>query len=87
MEIRITYIGTLNGVEGMWCGFKPESVTIEEERQVLYPAEGYELEKDGERFSAVWLQDGDSPKNYTEVPYVEPEQFEPLFKSTMTEIV
>lgn len=83
MEIRITYVGSLKGVQGMWCGFKPKSAKIQEERQVLYPAEGYELEKDGERFSAVWLKDGDSPENYTEVPYVEPEPFDPLLEPIM----
>ena len=62
MEIRTTYI--CNGA--IYCGFKPEGVEVIEERQVLYPQEGYELVKNGERFDAVWLKDGDSEENYTE---------------------
>ena len=73
MQIRITYVGTLNGVAGMWCGFKPEGAIITEERPVLYPESGYELEYivSKEHFSAVWLKDGDSQENYIEVPYEE----------------
>ena len=42
MEIKTTYIGTLNGVNGFWCGFKPKGLEVTEERKVLYPKEGYE---------------------------------------------
>lgn len=74
MTIKITYVGTLNGVAGMWCGFRPEGAIITEERPVLYPEMGYELERisDGERFSAVWLEEGDSQENYKEVEVEEP---------------
>lgn len=74
MTIKITYVGTLNGVAGIWCGFKPEGAIITEERVVLYPEMGYELERisDGERFSAVWLKEGDSQENYKEVKVEEP---------------
>ncbi len=80
MQIRITYVGTLNGVSGIWCGFKPEGAIITEERPVLYPDSGYELEhiETKERFSAVWLKDGDSEENYIEVPYEEPTQVEEI---------
>lgn len=69
MEIRITYVGTLGGVPGIWCGFKPEGAEITEEREVLYPAKGYELQRisDKEIVSSVWLKDGDSEENYIEV--------------------
>lgn len=65
MEIRTTYV--CNGA--MYCGFKPEGVEVIEERQVLYPASGYELERisDKEHFSCVWLKDGDTQENYIEV--------------------
>lgn len=63
MEIRTTYV--CNGA--IYCGFKPEGVEILEERQILYPKDGYELIKDGERFSCVWLKDGDSQENYEEI--------------------
>lgn len=74
MQIRITYVGTLNGVSGIWCGFKPEGAIIKEERPVLYPDSGYELEhiETKERFSAVWLKGDDVEENYIEVPYEEP---------------
>lgn len=53
----------------IYCGFKPEGVEVIEERQVLYPASGYELERisDKEHFSCIWLKDGDVQENYTEV--------------------
>lgn len=73
MQIKITYVGTLNGVSGIWCGFKPEEAIIKEERPVLYPASGYELEhiETKEHFSAVWLKGDDIEENYIEVPYEE----------------
>jgi hypothetical protein len=67
MFTKITYIGTLNGVHGIWCGFKPEGVVVEEERTILYPEHGFILKKDDKTFSAVWLKDGDVKENYTEV--------------------
>lgn len=70
MYIKITYIGTLDGVAGMWCGFCPEGAVIKEEREVLYPAEGYSLRRIAtqEVFSSVWLQNGDVKENYEEIP-------------------
>lgn len=51
----------------IYCGFKPEGVDVKEERIVLYPEQGYKLEKDGEKFTCVWLKDGDVQENYKEV--------------------
>lgn len=31
MEIKITYVGKLNGVNGIWCGFKPEGLEVIED--------------------------------------------------------
>ena len=78
METRITYVGTLNGVRGMWCGHKPDDVKVTEERIVLHPSEGYELESvvNQERFSAVWLKDGDCEDNYIEVETIEEEKID-----------
>ena len=75
MEIKITYVGTLNGVNGIWCGFHPEDAIITEERPVLYPEQGKELQhkETGEKFSAVWLKDGDTQDNYIEVDIEEEE--------------
>lgn len=78
MHIKITYI--CNGA--IYCGFKPDGVEVLEEREVLYPAEGYELERitDKERLPSVWLKDGDVKENYIEVEdddYIEGEIDEP----------
>lgn len=62
-----TYVGTLNGVSGMWCGFKPDDAEITEVRDILLPDDGQELEKDGVRMSSAWLKDGDTRFNYKEV--------------------
>lgn len=80
MFTRITYIGTLDGVNGMWCGFYPEGAVITEERIVLYPAEGYSLKRIAtqEIFSAVWLKDGDVQENYEEVPMQEDTDYNEL---------
>ena len=69
MQIKITYIGILDDIAGMWCGFCPEGATITEERQVLYPADGYMLKRIAteEILSSVWLKDGDTQENYEEV--------------------
>lgn len=74
MEIRITYVGTLNGKKAMTCGFKPEGMVVTEERQVLYPSEGKELFKDNQRYSSVWLKDGDLQSNYVEVDLLSEEE-------------
>jgi hypothetical protein len=69
MEIKTTYKGILNGVSGLWCGFKPEGLEVLEERQILYPDEGKELQdKDGNVFSSVWLKDDKTEEeDFTEV--------------------
>ena len=70
MYIKTTYVGTLDGTPGIWCGFCPEGAVITEERQVLYPEQNYSLRRIAtlEVFSAVWLQDGDVQENYEEIP-------------------
>lgn len=70
MKIKITYVGTINGTFGLWCGFKPDNADITEERPVLYAKDGFELVRisDGENVgSSVWLKDGDVKENYEEV--------------------
>ena len=77
MEIRITYIGTLNGIKGMWCGFKPNGAIITEERSVLYSEENFDLIRiaDEENMgSSVWLKDGDVQENYREEEHEKPEE-------------
>lgn len=67
MYIKITYLGTVNGITGIWCGFKPDNIIIKEERNILYPENGYELVKNDEHYNSVWLKNGDVPENYTEI--------------------
>jgi len=73
MYTKTTYVGyyTATGVHAMWCGELPTGIGlhVDEEREVLYPEEGYILERiaDGEHFTAVWLKDGDVKENYIEV--------------------
>lgn len=73
MNIKVTYIGTLNEIRYIWCGFYPEGAIIEEERQVLYPEVGNSLRRIAtqEVFSSVWLKDGDTQENYEEIPMQE----------------
>lgn len=40
MNKTTTYVGILNGVNGLWCGFKPEGLEVTEEREVLHADEG-----------------------------------------------
>lgn len=69
MFIKTTYIGTLDGVHGMWCGFKPEGLIVEEERMVLYPEEGYLLENKftHETETAVWIKQETEQDNWQEI--------------------
>jgi len=79
MKTTITYKGILNGVHGLWCGFKPEGLEVLEQITVYRPDEGKEFLKGEERFSAVVLQPGEKIEDYEEVdalpePKNEPEE-------------
>ena len=69
MEIRNSYVFIKDGVTGITNGQVPEGAEIIETRAVLYPAEDMELmnKVTGERYSAVWLHNGDTQENYIEV--------------------
>ena len=70
MEIRTTYIGTNdNGIKGIWCGFKPDNITIEEERNILYPDLNKVLRHKETQviFTSVWLQDENLIDEYEEI--------------------
>ena len=66
MQTMITYKGTLNGVNGLWCGFKPEGVIVEEEITVYKPENGKVFYKDGEYFDCVIQKDGVNIEDYEE---------------------
>lgn len=65
MEIRTTYVCD----NAIYCGFKPEGVKVKEKRFILYPSEGFVLERvsDKKQFHSIWLKDGDTEENYTEI--------------------
>ena len=67
MEIRTTYKGTLNGVYGIYCGFCPEGLEVEEEIPVYYPSEGNMFIKNGEKYYAVVLHEGEDINSYEEI--------------------
>lgn len=80
MYIKNTYIGTINGYGAIWCGFDPREenpeAIVNEIRPILYPEEGYILERisDGEQLPSVWLKDDDKQENYQEVKTETPEE-------------
>lgn len=62
-----------NGIVGV--GLLPEGATVLEEMDILNAEEGFELVKDGERIgSSVWLKDGDTQENYSEIEIEETEE-------------
>ena len=67
MQIKITYKGYINGIYGIYCGFKPEGLDIEEEVSVYYPDEGKVFIKDNEKYTAVVLQENETIEDYQEV--------------------
>ena len=76
MGLKITYKGYMDGVYGIYCGFKPDGLEVEEETPVYYPDEGKIFVKDGEEYSAVVLQEGESITDYQEVD-IEDDRAEP----------
>ena len=67
MQTKITYRGTLNGIQGVWCGFKPKGVKVEEKITVYRPDEGKIFKKGDEEFDCVILQEDESIEDYQEV--------------------
>lgn len=67
MKKIISYSGELNGVKGVWCGFKPEGVEIEKEVTVYSADEGMVFVKDGVEYDSVVLGEGEKIKDYKEV--------------------
>ena len=69
MGIRTTYIGALNGVNCVQCGFKPNGAVITKEIPILYPEEKHKLRKKDteELLDFVILKEDDTQDNYEEV--------------------
>ena len=70
MQIKTTYKGiTEQGIKGIWCGFKPDNITVTEEIQILYPDEDKQLRNKltGELTSCVILNNTTNQDDYEEV--------------------
>ena len=67
MQIKTTYKGYINGIYGIYCGFKPESLEVDEEVFVYYPDEGKVFVKNDKKYSVVVLQENESIEDYQEV--------------------
>ena len=70
MEIRTTYKGiTEDGIKGIWCGFKPDNISVTEEIQILYPDKNKQLKNKitGELSSSIVLSDAINHDDYEEV--------------------
>ncbi len=81
MQVRTTYVGTINGFGAICNGEKLEKMVVEEERQVLYADEGKILRNKttGELNSAVWLKDT-TEEDYEEIDEPKSEQQTPIEK-------
>lgn len=73
MEIRTTYIGTLNGINGIWCGFKPDEAVISEEKLILYPDKDCLLKNKftEDVVSSVCLLSAEQQSDWNEIPFIE----------------
>lgn len=67
MKERKSYVGTLNGVNGVWCDKKPKGLKLKE-TIIFYTAdEGMVFTKDGELFNSVVIKEGVNIKDYVEI--------------------
>ena len=78
MQTRTTYKGTLKGVHGIWCGFKPKGVKVEEEVIVYYSEEGKVFKKGDVTSGYVILAEGEKIEDYEEVDAPEKEESAPV---------
>lgn len=70
MQVKTTYKGIReDGVKGIWCGFKPDNITVLEEIYILYPDEGKQLKnkQTGETVGSVILDDLNTESIYEEI--------------------
>lgn len=66
MQIKTTYKGYIDGVYGIYCGFKPEKLIIDEQIQVYYPDENKIFIKGNKEYLAVILENGENIEDYIE---------------------
>lgn len=72
---RHSYIGKLNGVNGIWCDQKPEGIELEKEITFYSPDEGKVfVDKEGNLVDCVVIQDGIDIADYTEIKDIRQEK-------------
>ena len=71
---RQSYIGTLNGINGVWCDKKPKGLKDVTEITFYSADEGKVFTKDGELFDSVVIKDGVKIEDYIEI--IDPRQKE-----------
>ena len=67
MKERKSYMGTLNGINGIWCDQKPEGLEVEEEVSVYYPDQGKIFIKNNEKYTSVILKENETIEDYQEI--------------------
>ena len=73
MKERKSYMGTLNGINGIWCDQKPEGLEVFKEITFYTPDEGKVFVKDGEFYDSVVIQDDVKIEDYEEVEDTRPQ--------------
>lgn len=65
---RKSYVGTLNGVSGVWCDQKPEGLEVIKENTFYSADEGKVfVDKEGNMVDSVVITDGVDIKDYVEI--------------------
>lgn len=68
MKERKSYIGTLNGVNGVWCDKKPKGIELKETITFYSADEGKVFaDKEGNLLDTVVIKDGVNIEDYVEI--------------------
>lgn len=67
MKERKSYVGTLDGVKGVWCDKKPKGLKVDKTITFYSADEGKVLVKDGKIYRSVVIKDGVNIKDYVEI--------------------
>lgn len=68
MKERKSYVGTLNGVSGVWCDQKPEGLEVIKENTFYSADEGKVfVDKEGNMLDSVILKEGETIDEYNEI--------------------
>lgn len=68
MKKRQSYIGTLNGVNGIWCDQKPEGIELKETITFYSADEGKVFaDKEGNLLDTVVIKDGVNIEDFVEI--------------------